>query len=121
MIIDKKDATTHQETKMSPTFKRLVKSFNWKDSFRTLHPSLDQFSRYYSSNRGNGATRIDRCYHYGEIKINSATYLPLAFSDHHAHVVHVLLPDPFARLMCPESYPSFRIKTEVVQDEAFKA
>ena len=121
MIIDKKDATTHQETKMSPTFKRLAKSFNLNDSFRTLHPSAEQFSRYYCTGRGEGATRIDRCYHYGDVEIRSATYLPLAFSDHHAHVVEILLPDPFARLICPESYPSFRIKAEVVQDETFKA
>ena len=120
MIIDKQDATTHPEGKMSPTFKRLVKSFKWIDSFRTLHPSTVQFSRYYSNTRGEGATRIDRCYHYGEISISNATYLPLAFSDHHAHVVTVILPDPFARLICPESWPSFRIKAEVVQDEVFK-
>ena len=121
MIIDKRDATNNPESKMSPTFKRLVQSFSWKDSFRTLHPSAEQFSRYYSSTRGDGATRIDRCYHYGDININSAAYLPLAFSDHHAHVVSIILPNPFARLMCPESYPSFRIKAEVVQDEAFQS
>ena len=121
MIIDKRDATNNPESKMSPTFKRLVQSFSWRDSFRTLHPSAEQFSRYYSSTRGDGATRIDRCYHYGDININSAAYLPLAFSDHHAHVVSIILPNPFARLMCPESYPSFRIKAEVVQDEAFQS
>ena len=120
MIIDKHDATNNPESKMSPSFKRLVKSFKWRDSFRTLYPSAVQFSRYYSNTRGEGATRIDRCYHYGDINITNATYLPLAFSDHHAHVVSILLPDPFARLICPESHPSFRIKAEVVQDETFK-
>ena len=99
MIIDKQDATNHTESKMSPTFKRLVQSFKWTDSFRTLHPSAEQFSRYYSSTRGDGATRIDRCYHYGQMNISGATYLPLAFSDHHAHVVTIILPDPFARLI----------------------
>ena len=49
MIIDKCDATKNPETKMSPTFKRLVRSFNWVDSFRVLHPSDIQFSRYYKS------------------------------------------------------------------------
>jgi hypothetical protein len=87
MIIDKCDATKHSGTKMSPTFKRLVHSFNWVDSFRVLHQSDIQFSRYYTSVRGEGASRIDRCYHYGDIKVISVSYLPLAFSDHHAHVV----------------------------------
>ena len=32
----------------------------------------------------------------------------------------VELPDPFARLTCPRSYPSFRIKAEVVKDETFQ-
>ena len=92
MIIDKHDATNHPESKMSPTFKRLVKSFKWTDSFRTLHPHAVQYSRYYSSTRGDGATRIDRCYHHGDLDISSATYLPLAFSDHHAHVCGVHHP-----------------------------
>ena len=32
----------------------------------------------------------------------------------------MILPNPFARLICPESHPTFRIKAEVVQDEAFQ-
>ena len=120
MIIDKLDATNHPESKMSPSFKRLVKCFNWTDSFRSIHPNNVQFSRYYSNTRGDGATRIDRCYHYGDIKVNEAKYLPLAFSDHHAHVVTIILPDPFSRLLCPRSIPMFRIKAEVVQDPLFQ-
>ena len=105
---------------MSPSFKRLVQTFQWKDSFRQLHPTSEQYSRYYGINRGEGASRIDRCYHYGEINIQSASYLPLAFSDHHAHIVKIILPDPFAKLTCPISDYSFRIKTEVVNDLMFK-
>ena len=85
MIIDKCDETTNPESKMSPSFKRLVHSFQWLDSFRVLHPLEKQFSRYYSSTQGEGVSRIDRCYHYGDIKIMKASYHPLAFSDHHAH------------------------------------
>ena len=120
MIIDKCDATKNPESKMSPSFKRVVRSFNLVDSFRVLHPKDLQFSRYYSSTRGDGASRIDRCYHFGNIKVNSASYLPLAFSDHHAHVVTIQLPDSFACLVCPKSQPSFRIKAEVVQDDTFQ-
>ena len=121
MIIDKLDATTNPESKLSPTFRRLTGALNLKDSFRVLHPTDRQFSRYYSNTRSEGASRIDRCYHYGSITILSASYLPLAFSDHHAHVVEVQLPDLFERLLCPKSYPSFRIKAEVVQDELFQS
>ena len=119
MIIDKRDAIKNPASKMSPTFKRLVKTFNLNDSFRCLHPQSNQFSRYYSNIRGDGASRIDRSYHYGDIRIQSACYLPLAFSDHHSHVVKMILPDPFTRLLCPPSYPSFRIKAEVVKDDIF--
>ena len=75
MIIDKKDATTNPESKLSPTFKRLVQSFKWKDSFRTLHPSAEEYSRYYSSSRGDCATRIDCCYHFEDVKISKTTHL----------------------------------------------
>ena len=108
MIINKQDATAHQSAKMSPTFQRVVRTFSLVDSFRELHPNVSQFSRYYGDSRSDGATRIDRCYHYGDITVKKATYLPLAFSDHHAHVVRIELPDPFARLLCPRSYWSER-------------
>ena len=120
MIINKQDATAHQAAKMSPTFQRVVRTFNLADSYRELHPSTKQFSRYYGDSRSEGATRIDRCYHYGDITVKKAVYLPLAFSDHHAHVVTFELPDPFSRLLCPRAQPSFRIKAEVVRDEVFQ-
>ena len=116
MIIDKCDATKNPETKMSPNFKRLVQSFTWVDSFRVLHPREVQYS---SGVRGEGASRIDRCYHYGDLEVVKASYLPLAFSDHYAHIVSIKLPDPFSRLVCPRSPPSFRIKAEDVQDRIF--
>ena len=120
MIIDKLDATHHPDAKMSPTFKRVVRSFNWIDSFRNMHPTAVQFSRYYSNTRGEGATRIDRCYHFGDVQIISAKYLPLAFSDHHSHLVQICLPDIFTRPKCPRALPLFRIKAEVVKDEIFQ-
>ena len=61
-IIEKEDATNNPETKISPSLKRLVKTFRWSDSFRLLHPSSKIFSRYYSTDRYEGASRIDRCY-----------------------------------------------------------
>ena len=119
-IIDKIDATAHQAAKISQSFRRLSQTFNWKDSYRCIYPTDKQFSRYYGNARGEGATRIDRCYHFGEIQINSASYVPLAFSDHHAHIVNITLPNPFSRLMCPKADYSFRIKAEVVNDSLFQ-
>ena len=60
-IIKNEDATRNPETKISPSLKRLVKTFSWQDSFRTLYPSKKCYSRYYASDlHGEGATRIDR-------------------------------------------------------------
>ena len=72
-IIDKKDATNNAEQKLSPSLKRLVNVFSMKDSFRTLHPEVKIFSRYYRSEEyGDGATRIDRSYHFGEVVVKEA-------------------------------------------------
>ena len=120
MIINKQDATAHPAAKMSPTFQKIVQTFEWVDSFRVLHPTEKQFSRYYGDSRSEGATRIDRSYHYGDITIKKAIYLPIAFSDHHAHLVTVEVPNPFSKLLCPRPKPAFRIKTEVVQDKFFQ-
>ena len=121
MIIDKQDASSHQSSKMSPTFQKVVRSFNWTDSYRLLFPNTMQFSRYYGEGRASGATRIDRSYHFGDITIKKAYYLPLAFSDHHAHIVQIKLPNPFSNLICPRTHPAFRIKAEVVIDPTFQA
>ena len=82
-IINKEDATRNPESKLSPSLKRLVKTFSWQDSYRTLYPSSKCFSRYYGNDRyGEGATRIDRNYHYGSIEIVEVKYCSVAFSDH---------------------------------------
>ena len=63
-ISKKEDATYIPESKISPSMKRLEKVFHWKDSFRELHPLRKTFSRYYNDKKtGQGASRIDRCYH----------------------------------------------------------
>ena len=119
-IIEKIDATNHPAAKLSQSFKRLSDTFHWKDSYRSLYPTTKQFSHYYGNSRAEGATRIDRCYHFGEIRILQAAYLPLAFSDHHALVVKIILPNPFSRLLCPKQDYAFRIKAEVVNDIVFR-
>ena len=119
-IIDKKDATKHPDAKMSPSLKRLVKAFHWQDCFRELHPVDLIFSRYYANTRAEGATRIDRLYRWGEISVGEAKYCSLAFSDHMAHIVSIILPEQLARILCPKTRPSYKIKQEVVQDSVFQ-
>ena len=79
-VIKKADATHNPESKMSRCLERLVAVKDWKDSFRDLHPKSQEYSRYYSNSRAEGASRIDRCYHHGELRFKSAKYIPLAFS-----------------------------------------
>ena len=120
-IIEKKDATKYPEAKMSKCLERLVKVRNWKDSFRSLHPTAQTYSRYYDTSRGEGASRIDRCYHYGSLQPLKAYYVPLAFSDHFAHVVEFLVPDNFYSILSPKYRPVFKVSAEVIKDKVFKA
>ena len=102
--------------------KRLVSVFNWKDSFRILHPDAREFSRYYSHDRtGLGASRIDRCYHWGDLAVTEANYTSLAFSDHLGMILSFCLPDQMTKLLSPKSRPFFRTSPEVVVDEQFRA
>ena len=119
--IDKKqDATKNPETKISPSLVRLVKAFDWADSFRYIHPTATTFSRYYETRGTSGASRIDRQYHWGNITPVQAQYLPLAFSDHFAHIVKVKMPDQLARLCSPRNRPQFKVREEVARDQEFQ-
>ena len=120
-IVDKKDATNYPESKMSKGLQRLIKLKSWQDSFRSLYPSSETFSRYYENSRAEGATRIDRNYHFGDVQVIEARYSPLAFSDHLAHIVKISLPDPLARIISPKSRPTFKLKSEVIMDNLFQA
>ena len=119
-IIDKKDVTNNPVSKISPSLTRLVNVFGWKDSFRYLHPHSLTFSRYYEVRGHQGASRIDRQYHWGEVCPSSAEYSPIAFSDHLAHTIRLQVPDPFARMCCPKSRPKFQIREEVARDKDFQ-
>ena len=75
-IIDKSDSLKNQSQKMSPSLKRMVNVFGMTDSFRSLHPHDSVFSRYYSSEEyGEGATRTDRTYHFGDVEVKKAQYM----------------------------------------------
>ena len=120
-ILDKKDCTNNPSSKMSPSLARLVKTFNMKDSFRHLHPSSTAYSHFYNTtHHGEGATRLDRSYSWGEVKVIKAWYEPIAFSDHMAYIVNFLLPPQSAKLLSPRSRPQFKIRPEVICDPVFR-
>ena len=119
-ITNKQDATKNAETKMSPSLSRLVKVFEWVDSFRYLYPRKQVYSRYYELRGSLGATRIDRQYHWGNIKVTGAEYLPVAFSDHFALNVKIEIPDAISRYCSPRYRPVFKIREEVVRDSKFQ-
>ena len=119
-ITEKADATHNPESKISPSMKRLVKTFKWTDSYRILHPQSKVFSRHYRHDRtGEGASRIDRCYHWGDIAPTESRYVSLAFSDHFGLLTSFSLPDQMSRLLNPRSRPFFRTRPEVVVDRDF--
>ena len=119
-IISESDATKNAAQKMSNSLKRLVKNFDWKDSFRSLYPHAKQFSRYYESDRfGDGATRIDRQYHWGGLAVLDAQFLGIAFSDHMSQIFKIQLPENFSRLTSPKFKAQFKSKPDVVKDPEF--
>ena len=119
-IISLHDSSRNAQTKMSPSFKTLVSAFSLTDSFRCLHPRKVQFSRYYSNTQqGEGASRIDRCYHWGELKAAEAEYHSISFSDHLSQRLVYSLPSPLDRQVAPKPRSQFKISPEVVNDPEF--
>ena len=79
--------------KKSKALERLLSTLTWKDAFRALYPQDLIFSREFSSAvHGHGASRIDRAYKYGEVKIIEASYVAVPFSDHMSHIIKFELP-----------------------------
>ena len=117
---DKIDATKNPESKISRGLSRLIKLKNWQDSYRTLYPNSQTYSRYYENTRGEGASRIDRSYHFGEVKVIEAKYLPIAFSDHFALVIKIAVPENLSRAISPKARPSFKLTPEVIKDSVFQ-
>jgi exonuclease III len=121
-IISLRDSNRNPSTKISPSFKTLATSLNWLDSFRCLYPNAVQYSRVYSNDRhGEGASRLDRSYHWGGLQASEAEYKSLSFSDHLALVIKYSLPSPLDRQVAPRARAQFRIPPEVVIDPIFQA
>ena len=119
-IVSHMDATNYPEAKMSRGLQRLIQLKNLQDSYRTLHPTSRTFSRYYENTRAEGATRIDRNYHFGEITVKDVWYQPLAFSDHFGLVIKIILPNQLTKILSPKCRFQFKLTAEVIKDKVFK-
>ena len=121
-IISLSDSNRNANTKMSPSFKTLVTSFSWQDSYRVLFPRTVQYSRVYSNAlQGEGASRIDRCYHWGELAVQEAEYHPISFSDHLSLRIVYTVPSSVSHKVAPQARPHFKIPPDIVDDEIFSA
>ena len=119
-ILKAEDSLNHPESKISPSLRRFIKLFNLTDSFRFLHPHQKVFSRYFNINGQNGATRIDRSYHWGGVAPSAGWYESVAFSDHLMYIVKLTIPNTMQKILSPKSRPFFKIKPEIIQDDKFK-
>ena len=120
-ILAKIDCTHHPGSKISQGLGRFIQTFDMKDSFRSLFPTSKVYSHYYHTVQlGQGATRIDTSFNWGQLRIVDARYVPVAFSDHMAYIVKIVLPDPSSRMISPKTRPLYKISPEVICDEVFK-
>ena len=120
-IVDARDATKTANKKQSSSLKRLIKTFSWIDSFRQLHPNAQEFSRYYDNSvHGDGASRLDRMYHFGHLVVLQARYVGIAFSDHFALIVKFKVPENLSTSVSPKSKPMFKSKPDIIKDPIFQ-
>ena len=115
-IINKSEATNNTASKMSPNLARLCKTFKWSDSYKARVPNSSEYSHYYKQ----GATRIDREYHWGDITVRKSEYIPLAFSDHLGLLTEVMVPFSLKRDCFSYGPRSFKIRNNVASDPLFK-
>ena len=118
-IVEKKDSLNYPEQKMSKCFTKLINIYKMKDSYRLLYPHTKQFSRYYVWKGKEGATRIDRCYSWGNVRVKQAEYLAVSFSDHLAHVVTFSTPTN-QKLNNSKRKSVYKIKHHIIDDDIFQ-
>jgi len=118
-IVDKKDALNYPEQKMSKCFKKLINLYKMNDTFRHIYPHSKQFSRYYVWKGKEGATRIDRCYSWGNIRVQEAEYIAVSFSDHLAHVITFDTSSSQSK-KSNRKKSLYKIKHFVIEDDIFQ-
>ena len=116
----KKDSLLHPDKNISKCFRKLIKLYNLSDAFRELHPHAKQFSRYYTWKGIEGATRIDRCYSWGNLVTREASYHAISFSDHLAHVIKFCSNKEPSLKENPRRRSIYKIKHWIVKDNIFQ-
>ena len=111
-ITEKQDSLLHPDPKLSKCFWKVIKLYNLCDSFR-------QFSRYYVWKGVREAMGIDRCYSWGTLKVNTAAYHAISFSDHLAHVVDFQSSADLYLKESPRKRSIYRIKHWLLKDSIF--
>ena len=124
-IIAPLDCTHHPESKMSTNLKRITTIFNWKDTFRTLHPNSPTYSHFYNrqmsgSGLTQGGSRLDRSYLKGNLRTVRSEYVGASFSDHMLHLTSVECPEASPHLG-QHFKPYFKVRPEIAKDEEFQA
>ena len=120
-ITNKMDCTYNPGPKMSPSLAKMIQTFDLKDCYRALNPKTKSYSHFYTTTHmGEGGTRIDRSYSWGDLIVDEARYEPLAFSDHMGYIVSYTLPIQSARILSPRSRPLFKVSPEVISDTLFQ-
>ena len=118
------DTTCNPDQKISRNLGNLAKTFNWEDCFRLLFPKVKTFSHVYKrqgiGGLQEGASRLDRAYKWGKVKVIEANYVPVAFSDHWMHQVKVRLQENPGQ---QEIFfkPFFKVSPELAKEELFKS
>ena len=103
--------------KVSPSLKRLISTFGWKDTCVSLNIK-DQFTRYYITDGVANASRLDRSYTFGTVSPINCSAVALPFSDHLGFINEIDLGDTIIPEV-PRTKPLFKSKPWVIQDRDF--
>ena len=122
--LDRKEDASHlAENKISQNLQNLTRIKKLKDTFRQMHPSSRSYSHFYNWNSGGtlrqGASRIDRSYAWGGLKILKASYLSTAYSDHFLHLVKINTPTP-SQNRNKTFKPYYKMSKEILEELEFK-
>ena len=120
-ITNKRDCTKNPDVKICKSMKNMTDTLDLKDDFRTLWPNDKSMSHYYFHPiHGPGATRIDRSYTYGGLKVATACYISASFSDHCVLIISLELPQNIGIFKAPKTFPHYKIKPYILSDPIFK-
>ena len=106
---------------MSPSLKRLVNVFGFRDTFRYIEPNTRQYSRCYSKQSiTEGATRLDRIYISNKLEPTFKRHNTISILDHLSFEVKFNINEDLQKLLAPKPKISFKIKQKIIDSEDFQ-